>query len=122
MYHLFLDDFRVPSEVTWVALPRVAWVMARNYNEFVKCIRERGIPIYVTFDHDLAEAHYPTKVQTGKEIIDYDSMKEKSGYHYAQWLINYCREKGVKLPNWNVHSHNNVGRNNIIQLLKSFSQ
>ena len=57
-YYLFLDDERYPKQVTWVNLPLVDWVIVRNYNEFVKKIEEDGMPVFISFDHDLADEHY----------------------------------------------------------------
>ena len=50
MYNLFLDD--IGNYNTFLQDTRT-WVTVRNYNEFVKTITERGIPSYISFDHDL---------------------------------------------------------------------
>lgn len=121
-YYLFLDDERIPSHVKWMHLPRVAWNIVRDYGAFVRCIEERGMPIHISFDHDLADAHYPTKPQTGDEFLEYNKMKEKTGYHCAKWLIDYCLDNNVKLPQFSVHSLNVVGKKNIIQLLENFAK
>jgi hypothetical protein len=79
------------------------------------------LPVYITFDHDLAPEHYPRGPQTGREIIEYDTFKKKTGYHCARWLVDYCRDNKRALPKWNVHSQSLVGKKNIIQLLANFA-
>ena len=54
--------------------------------------------------------------------INYVDMTEKSGYHCAVWLTNYCVEKNLPLPDFQVHSMNPAGKQNIIQLLNRFKE
>jgi hypothetical protein len=112
-YNLFLDDFRDPR----VLKDLRTWVIVRNYNDFVKIITERGLPDLISFDHDLSFEHYPT---TESDIPDYNTYKEKTGYHCASWLIDYCLHNDKPLPEWQVHSMNPVGRKNIAGLLIDF--
>jgi hypothetical protein len=87
-YNLFLDDVREPDEVfgyTNNQLYLIGWKIVRNYDEFIKCISENGIPNAISFDHDLGHEHY--KIQTN---ISYNQFKEKTGFHCAKWLIDYC--------------------------------
>lgn len=37
-YNLFLDDVRIPSEVNWVKLPSVNWIVVRSYQEFINML------------------------------------------------------------------------------------
>lgn len=118
-YYLFLDDERKPRDVTWTKIPDVMWIIARSYDDFVRIIRDNGLPIHVSFDHDMAPEHYPKGPQTGKEVIPYNSFKEKTGYHCANWLADYCIMNKFKLPQWTVHSHSISGKRNIINLLNN---
>lgn len=52
-YNLFLDDVRKPTDVKWLDLPPVDWVIVRNYENFEKIIRKAGLPSIISFDHDL---------------------------------------------------------------------
>lgn len=107
-YKLFLDDMRVPSDVTWVSLPtlnRKDWVIVRNYDDFVSCIESRGLPSFITFDHDLADEHYHTG--------DQSTYVEKTGYDCAKWLVDYCMTHNYEIPKFQVHSLNPVGAKNI---------
>lgn len=88
-YKLFLDDERTPKT-------KGPWVVARSYDEFVSIIKEKGAPIYISFDHDLGE--------------------EKSGLDCVKWLIN----NNIVVRDFNVHSANPVGRDNIISKMKSW--
>ena len=120
-YNLFLDDERLPHNVTWVNLPESQhYTIVRNYNEFVDLIQIRGIPRFVSYDHDLADGHYGHGLR-GDEI-PYDTYKEKTGYDCAKWLVNDCMNKGVKHPPYIVHYMNPVGKQNIISYVESYNK
>jgi hypothetical protein len=119
-YRLFLDDERMPKDVKWVELPLGPWEIVRSYEAFVKTITEKGMPTFISFDHDLADEHYKEYIGTGK--VDYNTCKEKTGFHCALWLVDYCLDKPAKLPLYVVHSMNSVGRENINGLLAQFKR
>ena len=120
-YNLFLDDERLPHNVTWVNLPESQhYTIVRNYNEFVDLITLRGIPRFVSYDHDLADSHYGHGLRGDQ--IPYDSYKEKTGYDCAKWLVNECMINGVKHPPYIVHSMNPVGKQNIISYVESYNK
>lgn len=123
MYYLFLDDVRNPRDVKWMVLPPAHWIIVRNYNEFVKVITDKGIPEYITFDHDLADEHYRQSMYNpdGRYTRYYTdgTFKEKTGFHCAQWLVNYCIDNVKKLPECICHSMNPIGRENILALFKN---
>lgn len=113
-YNLFLDDERKPSDVRWLILPKVEWVIARNYNEFTKILEEKGIPEIVSFDHDLADEHYNPETWRQQD----PQYKEKTGYECAKFFKAYC-EKLQQWPNEIfIHTMNPVGRENITNLFK----
>ncbi len=113
MYKLFLDDIRNPKEINWVKLPDGPWVIVRNYNEFVKCIMDKGLPEFVAFDHDLSDEHYGVDPNKSEFI-------EKTGYHCAKWLIDYCIDNNKLFPNYVVHSMNPIGKMNIMSIVENF--
>jgi len=124
-YNLFLDDQRQPKDAIFfdaemhiVEPPLVAWVIVRNYNQFVEVITRDGLPSFVTFDHDLADEHYIEGVR-GSEP-KYGEYKEKTGYECAKWLVDYCLDKKLPPPTYYCHSFNSIGRENIISLLNSY--
>ena len=111
---LWLDDYRNPYEwMTYIkmAYPRmvkepnvIIWV--KSYNEFVEYITNHGLPDAIGFDHDLAD----------------ESPNEKTGYDAAKFLVEYCLENNVDLPEFESQSTNPAGRENIINLLNNFKR
>ncbi len=106
---LYLDDVRTPNTE--------GWEIVRTYEDFVSWITENGLPDEVSFDHDLADVGYDPN--TLKETFKY---REKTGYDAAKWLCDYCWTNGLPVPDWNVHSANPVGRDNIISILSTFEK
>jgi hypothetical protein len=123
MYNLFLDDFRDPEDAFQHMMHPIYlledWLVVRNYDEFVKIIQEKGIPEIISFDHDLADAHYDQQEHLDNDA--YDIMQEKTGYHCAKWLIYYCMDNNKKLPaTILIHSMNVAGSYNIKSLFESY--
>ncbi|MBB1151444.1 hypothetical protein H4K35_15260 [Myroides sp. NP-2] len=88
---LYLDDLRpIPNE----------FIGVRTYTEFINYINQNGLPDFISFDHDLG--------------------LEESGFDCAKWLVNYCLDKKIGLPEFTVHSQNPVGKKNIESLLNNF--
>lgn len=124
MYNLFLDDIRQPSECSHYMPTSLRsiyllkeWIIVRNYEEFVKVIEEKGLPELVSFDHDLADAHYDPSTWT--ETFTYH---EKTGMDCAKWLVEYCMNHNKPLPEFLVHSQNPVGKVNIQSYLDNFNK
>ena len=119
-YKLFLDDVRRPETTyTYMELPVFLeddWIIVRNYYAFITLIEKKGMPDVIAFDHDLADIHY--KVQD----FDYDREDyEKTGYHCAKWLIDYCMDNNEELPKEIiVHSMNPYGSANIKSLFDTY--
>jgi hypothetical protein len=121
MYNLYLDDFRQPTDsFDYLGNPiynKLKWEIVRNYDDFVKIIEERGVPNTISFDHDLSDEHY--KHQT---VINYD-LQEKTGFHCAKWLINYCIDNKKELPTTIlIHSMNPAGSLNIKSLFDTYNK
>lgn len=123
--YLFLDDERMPGDVTWCEMPSAQYVVVRNFDEFVKHVLTFGVPRFVAFDHDLADQHYrvgfeelrasePWRLQYTYDDGDlkktFDYGPEKTGYDCAKWLVDFCEERNAKFPDFIVHSMNPVGR------------
>ncbi|WP_313093549.1 cyclic-phosphate processing receiver domain-containing protein [Chryseobacterium flavum] len=111
---LFLDDIRYPAEVYHYTSQdiflRKDWDIVRNYEQFVSWILEKGLPEMISFDHDLADGHY----------LSSSEFVEKTGYDCGKWLIEYCMDNDLDLPEFYCHSLNPVGKENIERLLKNF--
>lgn len=99
-YSLFLDDERHPKTER-------EFVIVRSYGEAVAYVKKHGIPEYISFDHDLGEVD-----ATG---IDY------SGYTFAKWICEHIIETEGQMFEWNVHSANPIGAQNINGYLQQFA-
>lgn len=100
------------------------WVVVKTYEEFVQTIKEKGLPFYASFDHDLAPEHYSfiyNDENWSKNdediVINYEQFKVKTGWHAADWLVKYCKKEKQDLPVCLIHSQNPIGAQNIINLV-----
>jgi hypothetical protein len=135
-YYLILDDLRTLNQVDNLCdvnnkIPSdYPFILVRNYDEFVKCIESNGLPIKYWSDHDLGFEHmrdYFNVVKDEDKILDplklnYAKYKEKTGYDCAKWLVEYCMNKGLDIPEYYVHSMNSIGKRNIISYLESYKK
>lgn len=96
-YYLFLDDYRYPGDVNWVNIPKQSYIIVRSYDEFKSCITERGLPEYVSFDHDLEARHYEGDYST------------PTGLECAMFLVDFCKRNGYTIPKYGCHSMNPEG-------------
>lgn len=123
-YKLFLDDERIPNQVKWVEMPIGPWIIVRDYSSFIRHVTDFGLPSFVSFDHDLADEHYPCFEPKGgidnMKEISYNKYKEKTGYDCAKWLCEYCHDHNLIFPEYQVHSMNPIGRENIRSFIENF--
>lgn len=126
---LFLDDIRNPEDAFLYTNQKKfleqKWEIVRNFNEFIGHIKNNGLPFYISFDHDLADTHYTpehlwTDYNKSKEWQDKQVHQEKTGYECAIWLVDYCIDNNLTLPEYYCHSLNPVGKDKIISLLNQF--
>lgn len=125
---LFLDDFRLPEHVSYykpneAIYRQEGWDIVANYEEFVEYISKNGIPDLISFDHDLADEHYTPpeyweNYEKSKEYQESKEYKEKTGKECAEWLVQYCIQKRVSLPQTLIHSQNPVGADRIKKVLE----
>ena len=108
-YNIFLDDLRIPTDVTWANIPSDQhYSLVRSYKEFVDLITlRREVPKYVCYDHDLA---------------DCDNIIEMTGFDCAKWLVAYCSDRNIKHPPYVVHSMNPIGKQNIESYINSYNK
>ena len=98
---MFLDDIRVPKNDYDV--------IVRSFEEAVNFVKENGIPTFISFDHDLG--------------CDEMGNILKSGYDFAKWLVDMDIENIYKFPdnfNFDIHSANPIGKNNIKAILNNY--
>jgi hypothetical protein len=122
-YCLFLDDCRTPEDVFLYTKNSLylseKWMIVRNYDQFILAINNYGIPYVLSFDHDLESSHYGH--QQGE--IPYDQFAEKTGYHCAKWLIDYCINNNKDVPQVVlIHSMNFNGSRNIESLFRTYEK
>ena len=131
-YNLFLDDNFLPTDIadlTDVEKDRkryrtYRWTIVKTYEEFIDFITKNGAPDIVSFDHDLAPEHWDfiyndenwAKIDD-EIIINYDLFEIKTGYHAAEWLLEYCSSRQLKMPICLIHSQNKIGKKNIENIL-----
>jgi hypothetical protein len=123
---LWLDDVRDPYMNTWrnqyipdykSETDEIIWV--KNYDEFIDWIYKNGLPTKIFFDHDLADIK---PIPTSILVIASDWNEEKTGYDCAKWLVEYCMDNDLDLPNWSIQSANPVGRDNINGILNNYKK
>lgn len=111
-YNLFIDDERVPADVTWVSglhqhlLLTEQWTIARNYSEVMQLVAAKGMPARISFDHDLGNG-------------------ERTGYVIAQKLCDMDMDGEHEFPadfEFYAHSMNPVGKMNIMRYLTRYME
>lgn len=115
LYHLFLDDFRSQIDAFQLSKDtdylKLKWVIVRSYDEFVKTITKNFSkgkwPEVISFDNDLLDEHYKIGEKSNFKEFDY-SLTEKTGWHAANWLIEFCKTNNLDLPAFKVHSQSTV--------------
>jgi len=118
MYRLFLDDERVPYSPNGELMDaynytkngnyiNYDWIVVRTYAEFVSHIEKNGMPLLISFDHDLA---------------DFNGSYEKTGYDCVKWLCDYCIENSYKLPNCLYHTQNLIGQMNMKKYIENYKK
>lgn len=134
-YRLILDDLRNAEDCLvsnglfgfayLLTLTKTApedWVIVRNYQEFVAIIEERGIPEFISFDHDLdrsAMREYFFAIETGREF-NYNNVKFPTGLDCVKFLIDKCKESARVLPEITLHTANTLGWANMNRELEEY--
>lgn len=91
---LYVDDERYPKTDNWI--------IVRSFTEAKEFIVTKGCPSYISFDHDLG--------------------LDGTGLDLAKWLVEEDLDNNI-IPDdfdFNVHSANPVGAENIRSLINSY--
>ena len=100
---IFLDDTRKPEQYLNTEINQV--FCASTFDEFVEvlnCIYDKHNRVdEIWFDHDLGE-------------------NAGTGYDCAKYLVEFCIEKCMPLPEYHIQSNNPVGKLDIDSYLRSF--
>lgn len=110
-WKLFLDDLRFPADVQYDFGPYKDLIICRTMDDAVWAVKQYGLPVFISFDHDLADIHY---------II---GDGEKTGFTFAKWFCDYMIDNDLEFPegfNFHVHSANPVGAENIRAYMNNF--
>ena len=94
-YYLFIDDERFPPND---AKP---WEIVRSSKEACDAVECRGMPTFISFDHDLGG--------------------DDTAMRFLHWLTDHVLDHGIDLSctAYTVHSQNPVGRDHIIGLMEN---
>jgi len=126
-YNLFLDDVRIPSDAFNYTKDsgylKKDWATVRNFEDFCNYIevefKEGKFPGLISFDHDLMDIHYETGDRG--DVKGHENL-EKTGYHCAKWLCEFCIDNKMKLPSVLVHSMNPIGADRIKSIIKDYKR
>lgn len=111
-WNLFIDDERDPIDVTWGSYNELEkyrnmdWIIARSWSEVCTLILTFGMPIMISFDHDLGK-------------------NQNTGYDITKKLVDLAMDAPDKYsfpPDFEylIHSKNPVGAENIKMYLHGF--
>jgi hypothetical protein len=123
-FWIYLDDTRTPlsSNNEWVDW-NPEWTVVRSYDEFVNKVNEIGLENIeqISLDHDLDRtAMNEWLYNTVKNYtINYDNIKEKTGYDCAKWLVEQWK-KGKPVVTVVTHSANAIGSANIMGYINHY--
>lgn len=95
------------------------WVIVRNYQEFTEVVKSKFLkgmfPELVSFDHDLADIHY--NQSTFSEHFEYH---EETGVDCAKFMVQFCIDNNLNLPEFYIHSSNPSGAENIYNAMHDY--
>lgn len=94
MTKLYIDDIRTPSD---------DWIIARSSKDAIAWISRKGMPDFISFDHDLGGS------DTAMAVV--------------HWIIETTLNGHLIIPgnfDFHVHSMNPVGAENIRKTMKKF--
>lgn len=137
---IYLDDVRTPlsPNTEWVE-GITEWTVVRDYSEFVELIDKTGIENIdlISLDHDLGDTAMKEYFEnvSPNYTLNYDNIKEKTGYDCCKWLVNYfydlypertLMERSEKkksefvFPKIVIHSANPIGSANMMGYINNF--
>lgn len=102
LFGVFLDDERLPEDVTWVNYPdNVTWVVVSSpetFNYAVKRLEEKCYDYFVSFDHDIQV------FVNSEEITGYDILKK---------MVDEQLYGNKRIPECYFHTQNPIGKKNM---------
>lgn len=112
---IYLDDVRTPIDKDWI--------IARNYDEFVRIVSAHGLENIktISLDHDLGDSAMKEwhKNVYHNYTLDYNNITEKTGYDCAKWLVEQWMN-GKPVVDVYTHSANAIGAANIMGYINNY--
>ena len=112
---IYLDDVRTPIDKDWI--------IARNYEEFVRIVKTYGLENIktISLDHDLGDTAMKEwhKNVYHNYTLNYDNITEKTGYDCAKWLVEQWMN-GEPVVDVYTHSANAIGAGNICGIINNY--
>ena len=112
---IYLDDVRTPIDKDWI--------IARNYDEFVRIVSAHGLENIktISLDHDLGDSAMKEwhKNVYHNYTLDYNNITEKTGYDCAKWLVEQWMN-GKPVVDVYTHSANAIGAANIMGYVNNY--
>jgi len=108
-YRCWIDDDAGKPEVeAWRSPPsdETDWVIARSTAEAVQITIARGVASFYEFDHDLGE--------------DPESGETDTVMNFLSWLFQMFPNAIDEVKDWNTHSMNPNGADNINAFMRSW--
>ena len=90
-------------------------MIVKSHEAFVQELGKRWeigeFPKLVSFDHDLDGEHYDPSMWKGVEAFEhvYKQFTEPTGRRSAEFLVSFCREQNIPLPECLIHTMNPAG-------------
>jgi hypothetical protein len=113
---VYLDDVRTPEESEWVVV--------RDYHQFVNLVNKLGLDNIdiISLDHDLGDTAMVEYYNNVKDnySLDYNNIKEKTGYDCCKFLVNKSIDDNVMLPLVYIHSANPIGSSNMMGYINNY--
>ena len=105
-YKIFFDDIRT-VEMVYGPGREHEFEVVRNVGAFKALIEKKGIPEYISFDHDLG--------------LDEDGNIAEDAYDAVKWMV-YEKEYDLRDMEFGVHSDNPVGASSITLLIRNWNK
>lgn len=104
-YKIFFDDLRT-VEMVYENPKDWEFEIIRNIDDFKKIILERGVPKFISFDHDLGED------ENGNIMDSYEALK---------WMV-FELELDLRDMDYKIHSANHLALKKIDSLIQNWNK
>jgi len=124
-YYLFLDDIRSPNYInTQPNTPKnKKWTIVRSFNQFVKVIKELGVPAFISYDHDLCmnAVEEFLRANNTDQYFNYNKKMAKTGMDCLNFMLEFCEKNNIPHPPYIVHSSNWICARLMIEKINKYN-